>query len=100
MEIEQFIPSPQQVLAEAQKEHRREGLDAYVETVRLLKDEKGFSLREVAAWLQHRGLHVDHNAVWRAYSKAKRHKLLTVLNEQNKRIEHRELPNEALPWME
>jgi hypothetical protein len=99
MESEEFIAAPQQLWAEAQKEPRRQGLDAYVETIRLLKDEKGFSLREIAAWLQQRGVSVDHNAVWRTYSKTIRHEPVIGSTERNERFEHKSLANEAMPWL-
>ena len=69
MEQEAFRADPQHLHAEAEKEPSRRGLEEYTDTIRLLKEDKGFSYREIAAWFQQRGLNVDHNAVWRAYSK-------------------------------
>ena len=99
MESKEYRADPQQLRAEAQKEQRRLGLDVYADTIRLLKDEKDFSLREIAAWLKERGVEVDHNAVWRTYSKSIRQQPSTVLSEQNKRIERKGPQNEAMPWM-
>ena len=70
MPNEEFTVNPQQVLAEAVQEPRRRGLADYQDAIRVLKEEKEFSFRDIAVWLQQRGLKVDHNAVWRAYSKA------------------------------
>ena len=69
MANEEFAANPQQVLAEAVQEPRRRGLADYQDAIRVLKEEKEFSFRDIAVWLQQRGLKVDHNAVWRAYSK-------------------------------
>jgi hypothetical protein len=99
MEQEEFMADPQQLQAEAQKEPRRRGLDDYRETIRLLKEEKGFSLREIAAWLQERGVNVDHNAVWRAYSKENRARSAPERSEQNERYEQRRANEGAMPWL-
>jgi hypothetical protein len=99
MEQEEFMADPQQLRAEAQKEPRRRGLDAYREVIRLLKDEKGFSLREIAAWLQDRGVNVDHNAVWRAYSKESQLGSVPGRNKQIERYEQRRASEAAMPWL-
>ena len=70
MADQEFTADPQRLRAEAEKEPRRRGLEDYAEAIRVLKEVKGFSFREIAAWLHERGLTTDHNAVWRAYSKA------------------------------
>ena len=93
------MADPQQLRAEAQKEPRRRGLDDYRETIRLLREEKGFSLREIAAWLQERGLNVDHNAVWRAYSKENQGESVTGRSEQSERYEHKRAGEGAMPWL-
>ena len=100
MECEEFKADPQQLRAEAQKEQPRQGLDAYVETIRLLKEEKGFSLREIAAWLQERSVNVDHNAVYRTYSKAIRPTHRLVITERIELNEQPSRPNQAMPWLE
>jgi hypothetical protein len=99
MEQEEFMADPQQLHAEAQKESRRRGLDDYRETIRLLKDEKGFSLREIASWLQERGVNVDHNAVWRTYSKEKNGRSLRSQSERIERYEQRRSGEGAMPWL-
>ena len=70
MQREELKIDPTQLRAEAEKEPPRHGLTPYAEVIRLLKEEKGFSFREIASWLQARGVTVDHNAVWRTYAKA------------------------------
>ena len=42
----------------------------YREAIAILRDEKGFTFREIAEWLQSNfGIEADHNAIWRAYTK-------------------------------
>ncbi|HOX56934.1 MAG TPA: hypothetical protein P5205_12105 [Candidatus Paceibacterota bacterium] len=99
MEQEESLPSPQQLQAEAQKEPRRRGLEDYHETIRVLKEEKGFSLREIAAWLRERGLIADHNAVWRAYSKGMHGGSASNISKQSERYEQYRRSDEAMPWL-
>ena len=33
-----------------------------------MKDKKNFTFREIAEWLTKRGIHCDHNAVYRQYT--------------------------------
>ena len=100
MELEEFKADPQQLRAEAEKEPRRRGLEDYVDTIRLLKEEKGFSFREIATWLQQRGLNIDHNAAWRAYSRTTLNGPVGKTTEQNERNEHRPPHEGAMPWLE
>jgi hypothetical protein len=99
MEQEEFMADPQQLQAEARKEPRRRGLDDYRDTIRLLKEEKGFSLREIAAWLQERGVNVDHNAVWRTYSKGLSGRLVSGRIEQSEQYEQRRASDGSMTWM-
>jgi hypothetical protein len=99
MEQEEFMADPTQLQAEAQKEPRRRGLVDYRETIQLLKDDKGFSFREIATWLKQRGLNVDHNAVWRAYSKETQEGSMPGRQEQNERYEQRRASEGAMPWL-
>ena len=69
MKNEEFRADPEKLLAEADCETKRLTLDDYREAVRVLKEEKDFTFREIAEWLKQRGMRADHNAVWRAYSK-------------------------------
>ncbi len=99
MEQEEFKADPQQLRAEAEKEPRRRGVEDYQETIRLLKEDKGFSFREIAAWLQERGLNIDHNAAWRAYSKTIPSAQPGKSREQNERSEHGTAREGAMPWL-
>ena len=99
MESEEFMADPRQLQAEARKEPQRHGLEAYFDTIRVLKDEKGFTLREIADWLKERGVPVDHNAVWRTYAKGIRHIPQPEAREQNEQSEHKGRQNTAMPWL-
>ncbi len=97
METQLTMPDPQQLRAEAEKEPSRRGIEAYSEAIRLLKNDKGFSFREIAAWLQERNLRVDHNVVWRVYM-ASRHYSRGAGDEQHERTERNRTTDEAMPW--
>ena len=99
MEQKQFIVDPRQLQAEALREPPRWGLDAYRETIRVLKEEKGFSLREIATWLQGRGMDFDHNAVWRTYARRPRESRVTSHGERSEQNEHAVAYDGALPWL-
>jgi ribosome-binding protein aMBF1 (putative translation factor) len=99
MEPEEFSADPQQLRAEAEKEPRRRVLEDYGETIRLLKEEKGFSFREIAAWFQQRGLNIDHNAAWRAYSKTTSAGSIGNVEERNERYERKPVQEGAMPWL-
>lgn len=60
-------PDPRQLVQEAAAEVNRRPLRDYAEALRTLR-EKGFSYRDIAAWLAERGVVADHNAVYRAIS--------------------------------
>ena len=92
------MADPQQLKAEAQKEPQRRRLDDYRNTIRLLKDEKGFSLREIASWLQERGVNVDHNAVWRTYSKGLSGRLVSGRTEQIEQYEQSRASDGSMTW--
>lgn len=99
MEPKTVVSDPQQLRAEAEKEEPRRGLEPYQDVIRLLKEEKGFSFREIAAWLQQRGLDTDHNAVWRAYSKSIPGGSGGESYEQYERSEQRRSHEAAMPWL-
>jgi hypothetical protein len=99
MEQQEFNADPQQLRAEAEKEPSHKGLDHYFEAIRVLKEDKGFSYREIAAWLQQRGLNVDHNAVWRAYSKTMRGGSADRTIERYEQYEHNTPHGGAMPWL-
>jgi hypothetical protein len=69
--VESFLecPPPEHLLEEAMKEPNRRLLQDYIQTIRVLRDEKGFTFREVADWLTKSGVDADHNAVYRVYTK-------------------------------
>jgi hypothetical protein len=63
--------APPEVVAEAAREEPNVRLVAdYREAIAVLRDEKGFTFREIAEWLaKNFDIEADHNAVWRAYTK-------------------------------
>jgi hypothetical protein len=100
MEQEEFNADPQRLRAEAEKEPSRRGLEDYSEAIRVLKEAKGFSFREIAAWLQQRGLNTDHNAVWRAYSRTNPSGQLGEISERIEQYERKTAYEGAMPWLE
>lgn len=62
---------PAEAVAEAARGEPNPRLVAdYIEAITVLRDEKGFTFREIAQWLTKRfGIEADHNAVYRAYTK-------------------------------
>jgi hypothetical protein len=99
MASEEDVPDPQKLQAEAKMEPPRRGLEDYHEVIRVLREEKGFSLREIASWLQDRGLQVDHNAVWRTYSRGGREGEAPSALERTERNEHSGSNEGAMPWL-
>jgi hypothetical protein len=72
-------PPPDYLLKEALAEPDRRLVEDYAETIRTLRDGKRFAFREIAAWLNERGIECDHNSVYRAYTKG--------LSEEEEQIE-------------
>jgi hypothetical protein len=66
--VENELPPPDALLAEAEAELSPRVIERYVDVITTLR-EKDFSYREIAAWLCERGVRVDHNEVYRAYTK-------------------------------
>jgi hypothetical protein len=64
-----LFPPPEYLLEEAQKESNRKLLQDYSEVIGVLREEKGFSFREIAEWLTQKGIDADYNAVYRVYTK-------------------------------
>lgn len=62
-------PPPEHLAELAMAETDRRILDAYADTIRFLRNGKHFSFREIAEWLTENGVEVDHNAVYRVYTK-------------------------------
>src|SRR5258708_3074815 len=63
------FPPPDYLLEQARSEPNRKLLHDYRETIAGLRDEKGFSFREIAEWLTEHGVPADYNAVYRVYTK-------------------------------
>ena len=99
MQHEELKIDPKQLRAEAEKEPPRHGLSRYADVIALLKQEKGFSFREIADWLQQRGLGVDHNAVWRTYSRTVAARSAGDNNERIERFEQKAAHGGAMPWL-
>ena len=63
-------PPPEYVAEMARGEPNVRLVADYTDAIEVLRDEKGFTFREIAEWLQQKfGIEADHNAVWRAYTK-------------------------------
>jgi hypothetical protein len=62
-------PPPEFLLNEAMNEPDRRLIGEYGETIRLLRNDKRFTFREIAEWLQEYGIECDHNSVYREYTK-------------------------------
>jgi hypothetical protein len=60
-------PPPDYLLEEAMKEPDRKLLEEYIQTIKLLRDHKRFTFREISDWLKEYGVIADHNAIYRAY---------------------------------
>jgi hypothetical protein len=61
------VPHPGILLELAIREEDRRILDEYIQTIQVLRDDKRFTFREIAGWLNENGVETDHNAVYRAY---------------------------------
>jgi len=76
------FPPPEYLLGEAQKEPNRKLLEDYRETIGVLRDEKGFSFREIAEWLTQNGVEADYNAVYRVYTKGMPEDEIAAMDQQ------------------
>ena len=74
------LPPPDYLLEEAKKERNKKLLLDYSDTICLLRDEKGFTFREIAEWLTVNGVDTDHNAVYRAYIKGMPEEMVAQLD--------------------
>ena len=99
MDAQTSAPDPVILKAEAEREAPRRGLESYLDTIRLLKEDKGFSYREIAAWLKQRGVTTDHNAIWRAYSKQASAHMSSQAVEQIEHSERTAGHRAAMPWL-
>jgi hypothetical protein len=61
------VPAPEAFLEEANKEPKRLLLLDHIRTIRTLRNEKKFTFRAIAEWLNERGFETDHSAVYRVY---------------------------------
>jgi len=62
------MPPPDALLREAEEEPNYRDLSEYCPVIATLRG-KGFSYREIAEWLSKRGVDLDHNAVYRLYTR-------------------------------
>ena len=62
------LPDPRELLEEALAENDKHYLRPYWKTINALREKK-FSYRQIAEWLNQRGLNVDHNAIYREHTK-------------------------------
>ena len=69
--VVEVAPPPPEIVARAARDEANPRLVGdYHEAIRVLRDEKRFTFREIAEWLSKRfGIDADHNAVYRAYTK-------------------------------
>ena len=63
------VPTPEYLLERARGEPNHKLLEEYKETIEELRNEKGFSFREISDWLTENGVEADYNAVYRVYTK-------------------------------
>lgn len=61
------IPDPAALAEEAQKESRIIAARDYIKTINILRDQKSYSFRDIAAWFNERGVPLDNNEIYRAY---------------------------------
>lgn len=65
------------LLDEARKEHRKESelaTEAYLPAIKVLREEKGFSWREIQEWLEVRGVKRPRGMLYGTYLRATREK--------------------------
>jgi hypothetical protein len=62
------MPPPDVLLREAEEEPNYRDLSEYCPVIATLRA-KGFSYREIAEWLSERGVELDHNAVYRLFTR-------------------------------
>jgi len=62
-------PLPEELLELAAEEVDRNLLIDYAAVIDTLREDKGFSFREIAEWLTKNGVPADYNSVYRLYTK-------------------------------
>ena len=80
------MPPPEALLREAEEEPNYRDSSEYCPVIATLRG-KGFSYREIAEWLSERGVELDHNAVYRLYTRN--------MSDQEARMEDQEADLEA-----
>jgi len=66
----EVVPAPPEIVfRDAMDEPDRRLLEEYADSIKVLRDEKRFTFREIAEWLQEYGVECDHNSVYRQYTK-------------------------------
>ena len=81
---------PDLLLEHAEQEPIRRALSEYNAVIRTLRDEKNFTFREIANWLQDHHVLADHNAVYREYTKGMPEELAIGEAEHDEHIEQEE----------
>ncbi len=83
-------PDPEFLLNEAMNEPNRRLLEEYAGVIRVLRNEKRFTFREIAEWLNLYGVETDHNAVYRQYTKGMPPGMEAMVEEEAMREENDE----------
>ena len=64
---ESGVPERDAFFEQAMQEPKRKLVADHTGTIRVLRNEKRFTFRQIAEWLTARGIETDHSAVYRAY---------------------------------
>ena len=69
--VHQDEPCPPDMLLElAAQEPSRRALKEYAGVIRVLRNQKQFTFREIAKWLNDHNIEANHNMVYREYTRA------------------------------
>ena len=68
-------PSPESIYELARAEKPSTPIKEYMDAIVVLRDEKGFTFREIAEWMSKNVAETDHNAIYREYNKHKKKEL-------------------------
>ncbi|HWF19789.1 MAG TPA: hypothetical protein VG754_10995 [Verrucomicrobiae bacterium] len=60
-------PPPTALVELAELESKRRRVEEYAEVISKLRDDKGFTYRAIAEWLNKNGVPTDHNEVYRTH---------------------------------
>lgn len=95
-DVQEPLPDPQALLSAALNETPSDRLlRRYSGVIRVLRDQKKFTFREIGDWLKERGVPTDHNAVWREYTRYVPDSVAHEVLEQDNELEQREAEEEA-----